>query len=100
ADGGYSAHCLDEGCVAFYYGVDDDSPKKTYALLDVLADGTGVGEIEIWFGPMLKTSELRTGDLGKIVIDEEMTHLTFEFVPAWLGSYGPIVYDLRCNADP
>ena len=91
----YSAECLadDPACVAFYYGTDQDSPAKTYHLEAVIDDGTGVGEIQIVFD---QSGGSATGTLEAITLDDELAHLHFEFVPAWLGELGPVVYDVDC----
>jgi len=96
ADGHYSAHCAQTTCPGsvFYYGSDDDSSDKTYALRDLAADGTGTGIIAIVFA----FGNVNTGDLEEVVLSDDGTRLTFEFWPSWLGRLGPVTFDLvRAN---
>ncbi|MBK7399452.1 MAG: hypothetical protein IPJ34_25110 [Myxococcales bacterium] len=92
--GTYSAHCLDSGCVAFYYGDDPDSPRKTWELYDIKASGEGTARIDIAFG-----STAQRGSLERIYALDGGRRLTFEFFPTWLGRIGPIVYDLRRSCE-
>lgn len=91
AAGGYSAHCLDVECTAFYYGVDADDPKKRYEVYDVKAGGEGFARIEIGFGG----GSTARGALERIFLRDSGRRLTFEFFPTWLGHIGPVTYDLR-----
>ena len=96
SDGHYVANCVlpeseqnDTHCVAFYYGSDVDVPEKTYALQDVLADGSGVGEIVlVW-----DVGTSNTGRIDAIRVNDD--RLTFKFWPTWLRrSIGPVRFDL------
>jgi hypothetical protein len=89
ADGHYSAHCAQASCPdpVFYYGTDDDSPLKTYMLIDLHANGTGEGRIIIYFGP----NDTNTDQLDQVTLSTDKQHLHFEF---WDGQYGPVVFDL------
>jgi hypothetical protein len=91
ADGHYSGHCAQASCRApvFYYGIDDDSPLKTYELRDVLANGRASGVIGILFA-LNGVPEVR--DLRQVFVSQDLQSLTFEF---WNGIYGPVVFDLR-----
>jgi hypothetical protein len=92
ADGTYSGHCGPAPCSApvFYYGVDDDSPAKTYWLTNLESDGTIIGWIEIYFGP----GDVQRGSLEALTLSADGQHLHFEFWNTWAGNYGPIVFDL------
>ena len=92
ADGHYSAHCAQAACPApvFYYGVDDDTPEKTYELRTLNGDGTGAGIIRIYFFPGNTT----TGDLDEVKLSDDGQHLAFEFWATWSGRYGPVTFDL------
>jgi hypothetical protein len=89
ADGHYSGHCAQPSCPApvFYYGLDDDSPLKTYEIRDIHTDGTGGARIAILW------DESYTGlcELDMIKLTPDLTQLHFEF---WNGDYGPVVFDL------
>jgi hypothetical protein len=92
ADGHYSAHCAQASCPAavFYYGTDDDSPEKTYALTDVHADETCSGKIAIFFFP----GDSTVGSLEAVTLSDDGQHLRFEFWSTWGGRSGPVVFDL------
>ncbi len=92
ADGRYSARCLDSGCVAFYYGIDTDSPSKRYEIYDIKASGEGFGRINIVFGP---GGGFQQGALERIYLLDGGDRLTFEFFRTWGGRYGPVSFDLR-----
>ena len=89
SDGHYSGHCAQTSCPAsvFYYGLDDDSPLKTYQLIDLHANGTGTGRIVSYFGPNDVTNDL----LDEVSVSTDAQHLNFEF---WHGQYGPLVFNL------
>jgi hypothetical protein len=89
ADGHYSGHCAQPSCPApvFYYGLDDDSPLKTYEIRDIHTDGTGGGRIAILWDESY--TDLR--ELDMITPSPDLTQLHFEF---WNGDYGPVVFDL------
>jgi hypothetical protein len=93
ADGHYTAHCAQASCPSpvFYYGVDDDSPLKTYSLVDLRADGTGYGHIVILFGP----NSTQMGDLDEVSLSADGERLQMQFWPTWLGRVGPLVFDLK-----
>jgi hypothetical protein len=90
-DGHYSAHCADAACnVAFYYGVDDDSPLKTYEVFDAYANGEGRGRIWIYFGN--GSSYTNIDGLDHIALSTDLSSLRFEF---WHQlTYGPLIFEL------
>jgi hypothetical protein len=88
ANGHYSAHCQQPGCVAFYYGSDDDSPRKVYELQDIRSDNKGQGEITFWFS----TGNTNRGELRSIALSADLGTLQFE---AWKGDSGPLTFDLH-----
>jgi hypothetical protein len=93
ADGHYSAHCLTGSMCpdpVFYYGSDDDDPSKTYELVDLRANGTGSGTIQIFFFP----GDVTQGSLEAVTISPDGNHLQFEFWETWNGRVGPFVFDL------
>jgi hypothetical protein len=95
-DGSYSAstdEVLDgTEMIALYYGMDDDSPAKTYALTDIQASGLGIGEIDVVF-------DVGSVDVGSVVRDElrnvRLMGDTLEFEMFHFGRYGPLTYQLR-----
>jgi hypothetical protein len=87
ATGHYSAHSPNDACVVFYYGSNDDSAEKTYRLDDVLANGEGHGEIEIWFS----RGVTNRGELRRVFLSADEEHLNFE---TWKDTYGPIAFAL------
>ena len=90
-DGTYSARALVSGGdpalhdPAFYYGTDDDSPEKLYALND-LQGGLGTGQIDIAFWE----GNVNHGDLRNVELMGNQ--LQFEFFHR--GEYGPLTYQL------
>jgi hypothetical protein len=89
-DGSYSAttnEVLDgTRMTALYYGMDQDSPLKTYALTDFQASGLGIGEIDIVFDvESVVRDELRNIRLMGDKLEFEMFHS---------GRYGPLTYEL------
>jgi len=96
ADGSYSARCmLPDGCSAFYYDDDADSPEKRYTLEKVQDDGTAIGIIRIHLaeGP----GGAKPALLKKILLSEDLSALSFEFHPSWLGNPGTVQYELGCS---
>jgi hypothetical protein len=93
ADGHYSGHCAQSSCPApvFYSGVDDDSPLKTYSLVDLRSDGTTLGHLVIFFGP----NNTQTGDLDPLTLSADGQQLQFQFWATWSGRYGPLVFKLK-----
>jgi hypothetical protein len=95
ADGTYSAvsdEILDgTEMIALYYGMDEDSSKKRYALTDLQASGLGIGEIDVVFdvGTTVR-DELRNVRLMGDKLEFEMFHF---------GEYGPVTFQLH-RADP
>jgi hypothetical protein len=90
-DGSYSAHRIppvDSFAVpAMYYGVDEDSPLKTWSLDDVKSNGDASGWLQIFFEPTTTTDEIRHLRVGA---DGET--LAFEM---WhFGQYGPVKFAL------
>ena len=94
ADGVYKGHCAQGTCPAtvFSYGVDDDLPAKTYQLQSLNGDGSGSGIIQIAFDST--GSNVNTGELDEVVLSQDGSRLTFVFWPSWLGTIGPIKFDL------
>lgn len=90
-DGTYSARALVPGEPAFYYGTDDDSPEKLYALHDLQDDLKGVGQIDIVFWE----GNINRGELRNIELMGDQ--LQFEFFHR--GQYGPLTYRLY-RVDP
>jgi hypothetical protein len=92
-DGHYSGHCAQASCPepVFYYGSDDDSPLKTYLLVDLHSNGSALGHIVIFFGP----GNVQTGDLDALTLSPDGKNLKFQFWATWgSGRYGPYVFDL------
>ncbi len=91
ADGTYSAESTevldDQEMIAMYYGIDEDSSEKRYAINDLQASGKGLGEIDIDFG-LGSTSR---GDLRNIKLMGDK--LSFEFFHR--GQYGPVLFELE-----
>jgi hypothetical protein len=84
----YTAHCL-TGCVALYYGTDDDSPEKIYEVFDVRANDTGQGTIVVFFA----TNNTNVDRLDLIDVSEDENLLSFE---VWHGDVrNPITFDLE-----
>lgn len=95
ADGTYSAvsHEILDGTemIALYYGMDEDSSKKRYALTDFQASGLGIGEIDVVFDVATTVrDELRNIRLMGDKLEFEMFHF---------GEYGPLTFQLY-RADP
>jgi hypothetical protein len=90
ADGSYRARCLTSGCVAFYYGTDEDAPAKRYMVNDIRSDGLGVGEISIAFDVSGTTTP---GELLGIALGPDRDTLSFDFYHR--RSYGPIGFRLH-----
>jgi hypothetical protein len=98
ADGTYSGQCVWQSnvcCEAFYYGTDDDSSLKRYALdtintskavsgtIDIIYGGRGVAYYESGYQGYLRNLRLNAG----------ASRMQFEF---WYGTdYGPLVFDLE-----
>jgi hypothetical protein len=95
-DGHYTSKCLIDGCAALYYGSDGGGPNRRYWLTDVLADGTGIGKIQVFFEDT--GGDVTTGDLEEITFSEDLSQLWFAFYPSWLSKIGPIRYELSCGA--
>jgi hypothetical protein len=74
----------------FYYGSDADDPSKTYELVDLRADGTAVGTIQIFFAP----GDVTQGSLEALTISPDGQRLQFQFWATWNGRTGPFVFDL------
>jgi len=95
-DGHYHDRCLaaegidPEGCVALYYGSDDDDPHKTYEINDVRADGKAKGNVVVWFGA--ETGSTVDDQLDAIDLAADGSTLAFDFFH--FGQYGPVHYDL------
>jgi len=97
ADGSYSGACQWSSnmcCVAFYYGTDDDTPLKQYALDTVTATGQVGGPIDIIYNYQAAgyAESGYQGDLRHVELDATGNRLRFEF---WYGGeYGPLKFDL------
>jgi len=89
SDGHYSGHCAQTTCPepVFYYGSDDDTPLKTYQLVDLHQDGTAYGRIVVYFAP----NDTNSNVIDEVFVTLDGQHLTFQF---WHGDYGPLVFDL------
>jgi hypothetical protein len=92
ADGHYSSACNQASCPApvFYWGIDPDSPLKTYRLRDLLADGTATGDLAVVFGP----NNAQTGELDAVVLSSDGGKLAFQFWDTWAGRIGPVTFAL------
>ncbi len=72
--------------VAMYYGTDEESPSKVYAVNDLQASLKGVGQIDVYFG-------------AKDVVRDELRNIRLmgdklEFEVFHLGQYGPMTFQL------
>ena len=85
----YSGRSLDAGAVALYYGIDDDSPLKRYAINDIQANGDATGTIDIVFD----ASSVNRDNLQSIQLSSDLNQLKFFFMHS--GEYGPLQYDLH-----
>ena len=90
-DGTYSSVAVVPGEPAMYYGSDDDSPEKQYAINDLQASLKGVGEIDVYFGE----GNTNRGELRNIELMDNQ--LEFEFFHR--GQYGPLTFQLY-RVDP
>jgi hypothetical protein len=87
SNGQYSAHKTSGANPAFYYGVDDDSPSKTYEIRSLNAAEAN-GKIVIYFWP----GNTNIDDLRAIKLSNNNNNLNFEF---WHnGQNGPFKYTL------
>jgi hypothetical protein len=93
ADGTYSAttsEVLDGNrMIAMYYGSDDASPAKTYAINDFQASRLGLGQIDVTFGDgsgSVVRDDLRNVRLMGDKLEFEMFHM---------GTYGPLTFELN-----
>jgi hypothetical protein len=94
ADGTYRARTLAEGDIvepAFYYGTDEDSPQKRYAVNDLQDNLKGVGQIDIVFWE----DNTNRGELRNIALMDDQ--LEFEFFHR--GQYGPLTFRLFSIGD-
>jgi hypothetical protein len=96
ADGTYSAHTGEEldgvRMIALYYGTDDDSPLKKYAITDLQDSGLGIGEIDIFiFGKNTVRDSLRNVRLMGDKLEFEMFHQ---------DRYGPLTFRLSRIVGP
>jgi len=90
ADGVYSAHA-EAGYRAFYFGPDEDTPLKTYAIIAIRSGGIGSGEVAfVWVDFISPT--IRMGEMRSISFTDE-NHVEIEI---WdRGTYGPVLLDLN-----
>lgn len=86
ADGTYSGTAPFSSEPAFYYGTDEDSPLKRYAVLDFQDSRLGIGQIDNYAG----LDRATRGDLRNIRLMGDQ--LEFEFFH--LGQYGPVTFRL------
>src|SRR5262249_15221344 len=91
SDGTYSARSdevLDgQHMIAMYYGTDEDSPDKVWHLVDVHADGTASGTIDIVFD----VGSVNRDDIRQIRLMGDK--LQFEY---WhFNTYGPVIFQLK-----
>lgn len=90
-DGTYSAHADETTELgkepALYWGSDTDSPLKRYSIDDVAADGSGSGEIVLYFSGSETTTLDQLGDI-------RITGDRLEFSLTHGGNYGPITFQL------
>jgi hypothetical protein len=95
ADGTYSATTHEEldgvQMIALYYGSDEDSPLKKYAITDFQASRLGAGEIDIYFAKGTLRDSLRNVRLMGDNLEFEMFHQ---------GRYGPLTFQLSRIAGP
>lgn len=93
ANNNYSARALGTSTPAFYYGDDVDSPRKTYLLTNIRANGDGDGDIEIGWDNGASTTR---GALERVRAcrDGGIDRLSFEFWNTWTGRVGPFQYVL------
>jgi hypothetical protein len=89
----YSAHSPGDACTVFYWGVNDDSPEKTYLIDDVTASAEGTGEIAIYFAP----GDTNRGVLEHIALSADNQQLTFQ---ALKDDYGPLIFTLSRAPQP
>ena len=86
----YTGHSPGEACVVLYWGVNDDSPRKTYLLDDVKSGGEGMGNIIVFFGP--ETANIAT--LQNVVFSSDLNQLKFQVV---YNSSPPLTFSLTRN---
>lgn len=95
ADGTYSATTHEEldgmRMTALYYGTDEDSPLKKYAITDLQDSGLGIGEIDIYFGTGTVRDSLRNIRLMGDRLEFEMFHQ---------NRYGPLTFQLSRIVGP
>jgi hypothetical protein len=73
--------------IAMYYGMDEDSPLKTYSMTYFQASRLGIGQIDVVFDVGSVTrDELRNVRLMGDKLEFEMFHL---------GQYGPLTFQLN-----
>ncbi len=93
ADGTYSAQCHPDAgsdCSPFYWGVDGDSPDKTWWLSDILASGRGMGNLTFLHG----SGSTTRGNLDRIALTHGGDSLFFEVWPQDRDVAGPVVVHL------
>ncbi len=90
ADDSYSVAC-DTGCTVLYWGNNAASPQKRWSLVDIWANGAGVGHIWLTF----TTGDARR-DLEAIRLSEDSLDLGFEL---WSEDHGPVTFSLSRCAD-
>lgn len=91
SDGTYSSRSLGNGRYggpALYYGLDEDSPKKTYDLNRAFTSGKVGGLITI----VHSFTNTDLGDLVNLSLNSTLDVLEFEFLHR--GQYGPLKYKL------
>lgn len=86
-NGQYSAHNINSGGpVALYYGVDTDSPRKTYEVISLDAKGAN-GNIVVLYDVGSTTLD----QLKSIKLTNNNNSLTFEL---WHTDHGPVSFNL------
>jgi hypothetical protein len=89
----YSAKCLQSGCIALYYGTDEDSPLKQYDITDIQANGDADGTIDLVYNASGPADSPTQEDLKGISLSADTSRLQFYFMH--FGEYGPLQYDLQ-----
>jgi hypothetical protein len=87
---------LAEGCIAFYYGTDEDTELKQYRIENLNIDGIVSGEIDVAFDYGSEYGlPAWQGLIEELQIDAAAQRMTFDF---WRDDgYGPVSFDLwRC----
>lgn len=93
AQGGYSARCLAGDCTAYYWGIDEDHPNKTWRLVDVHTNREISGTLNVAFSSSL--SDTQTGAIRALTMSADLQQLRYQFWNTWSGSsVGPVTFTL------